>query len=108
MNETFFITPELSSVTQDQIYIPSNLKEGYGEANIVNPDSFYVSGKSLDEYLKEQIIIKFADEQFSFVGERQETKSTNYIQNDRRLKLFFLEDSSKTPRVFVFDITSCV
>ena len=93
---------------EEEIYIPSVLKEGYNDVNNVQPESYYALGKPLLAYLKDQIIINFPDDSFSFIETREEFRPTNYIQNPRNLITFFIEDSNKNPRVFVFDVTNCL
>jgi hypothetical protein len=100
-NEEFITTDEPQ-------YTPAKLTEGYENVNNIQSWHYYASSKTLDDYLKDLVVVNFADDNFSITEVREEFRETNYIRNLRHLRTFFIQDSSKTPRVIVFDITSCI
>lgn len=107
------ITPEYSSESD---IIPSEnntlrflLKEGYHDVNIPNSIDFFKSGKPLNEYLKQQILLHFNGElNILFLEEKDEFRPTNYLKNPRHLKTFIVEDSIKGQHTFVFDVANCL
>lgn len=105
MNETTLTEPLTGE-------LPINLlKEGHPFVNFINATSFYSSGKTLSEYLKDLIVVHIADDSFSWsiVEEREEYRSTDYIQNPRPIHTIVVQNSTTgIRRSFSFDKSNLI
>ena len=103
--ETTFVV-----VNSAEEFQPSfQLKQGYSDVNIPDCAEFFRSNKTITDYLKDQITKHFAQRAFSFVEEKDEFGPTNYLKNNRPLKVFVVQDLSNNVLItFVFDIAGCL